>query len=157
MFLQLPLPLHSKIGNDEDEEDVFKPNKPISLPSLENPPDAGPMYNTCKSVTGVEVERQTQDQERVNEDDAEQPFIPNKPIELDSLQDIDRSFLGLQPRSNNNNAAFDDDNSEVPLLMETGLGVITSSVIFGGSLLFVLSVFFDDGDNIDPTMIPFSF
>lgn len=83
-----------------------------------------------------------------------EPFVPNKPIELDSLQDVDRSFLGLQPRSNYGSNL---DDSEVPLLMETGLGIFTSSIILGGSVLFILSVFLDDGSSIDPTMIPLSF
>ena len=82
-------------------------------------------------------------------------FVPNKPIELDSLEDVDRSFFGIQPRQSNNDAYSDD--SDVPLLMETGLGIFTSSVILGGSVLFILSVFLDDGDGIDPLMIPLSF
>ncbi len=144
---------HSKIRNNEDrnndqnresQEERFEPNKPISLPSLENPPEAGPLYNTCYTRT------ETQKQEQQENDDV---FVLNNPIELDSLQDVDRSFFGLQPRANNG-AGFDD--SEVPLLMETGLGVFTSSIILGGSVLFILSVFLDDG-NIDATMIPLSF
>ena len=126
----------------------FKPNKPISLPSLENPKDAGPLYNTCKSVTGIENIQESCNGEYFDEEDA--PFIPNKPIQLDSLknQDMDRSFLGLQPRT--------DDDDDVPLLMETGLGLFTSSIILGGSIYFILAVFLD-GDNVDPTAIPLSF
>ncbi len=131
----------------------FKPNKPISLPSLENPPDAGPLYNsTCRSVSGIENAEES-DEISNNDDNGGEDiqFIPNKPIELDSLknQDMDRSFLGIQPRSG-------DEEGEVPLLMETGLGVFTSSVILGGSIYFILAVFLD-GDNVDPAAIPLSF
>ena len=85
--------------------------------------------------------------------------MPNKPIQLDSLKsqdDIDRSFMGIQPRTDTNRNSGDDD-SEVPLLMDTGLGIITSSVILGGSIYFMLAVFFDNGDGVDPLMIPLSF
>lgn len=145
---------NGEFNEDESDENPntvnkeFKPNKPISLPSLENPKDAGPLYNTCKSVTGIQNIEESSNDNSVDEEN--EPFIPNKPIQLDSLknQDMDRSFLGLQPRT--------DDDDEVPLLMETGLGLFTSSLILGGSIYFILAVFLD-GDNVDPTAIPLSF
>ena len=113
--------------NNDGKENSFQPNRPISLPSLENPPD-DPLFNICKSSTG------------------ENEFIPNKPIELDSLKEnTDRSILGIEPRPS-------DEEGAVPLLMETGLGVFTSSIILGGSIYCILAVFLDNGDGVDPLM-----
>lgn len=119
---------------DKNDEDSFVPNKPISLPSLENPPDAGPLYNICRSGSGVEITKQPNE---INGD------IPE--------DEKDRSFMGIQPRSSN------EKNETIPLLMDTGLGIFTSSLILGGSIYFILAVFLDDGNGVDPTMIPLSF
>ena len=122
------------------DDESFKPNKPISLPSLENPPDVGPLYNTCRSVTGMEQQDANDDKDAKDED-----------------VEFDRSFFGLQPRSNDLIGGNSINEDDVPLLMETGLGIFTSSVILGGSIYFILAVFFDDGKGVDPTMIPLSF
>ena len=119
---------------DKNDEDSFVPKKPISLPSLENPPDAGSLYNTCRSVSGVEI---TKDPDEKNGN------ILNIPED-----EKDRSFMGIQPRSSN------EENESIPLLMDTGLGIFTSSLVLGGSIYFMLAVFFDDGNGVDPTMIP---
>ena len=50
------------------DDESFKPNKPISLPSLENPPDVGPLYNTCRSVTGMEQQDANDDKDAKDED-----------------------------------------------------------------------------------------
>ncbi len=166
--------LYNSKGNNDKEEEVIDDqqedslvipkkiiNKPISLPSLENPKDAGPLFNTCRSSTMQNDGNENVVNDNIMEKEQEEiPFIPNKPIELDSLNNnIDRSFLGLQPRSTPARSSGEgtyDDEEEVPLLMETGLGVFTSSLILGGSIYFILAVFLD-ADNVDPTAIPLSF
>ena len=139
----------SENENGNKSQESFQPNKPISLPSLENPPDAGPLYNTCRSVTGAEQETyedslQSEGQKEKDSNDAAAAnddgfsFVPNKPIQLESLkgqEDIDRSFFGIQPRT--------EDESEVPLLMDTGLGVFTNSLILGGSIYLLIAAFID--------------
>mmetsp|Transcript_18761 Transcript_18761/g.23007 ORF Transcript_18761/g.23007 Transcript_18761/m.23007 type:complete len:196 (-) Transcript_18761:50-637(-) len=136
--------------DDNNEDENFKPNKPISLPSLENPPDAGPLYNTCKSITGIESKNKETEKWREEAINAStESFEPNKPIEVDAS--YDRSFLGLQPRSDTG------EGDEEPLLMDTGLGVFTSSIILGGSIYFILTLLLDDGSGVEPSMIPLAF
>ena len=115
-----------------NSEDEFVPNKPIDLPSL-NPQDAGPMYSTCRSVTGLEKQ----------EEETEQ-FVPNKPIELDSLQQP--TFFGLEPKSDSLRAR---DGSSVE---DAGVPLFTGTIILGMSVYFIYLCLFGDVDMVDPSM-----
>ena len=116
-----------------NSEDEFVPNKPIDLPSL-NPQDAGPMYSTCRSVTGLEKQ----------EEEEMEDFVPNKPIELDSLQQP--TFFGLEPKSDSLRAR---DGSSVD---DAGVPLFTGTIILGMSIYFIYLCLFGDVDMVDPSM-----
>jgi hypothetical protein len=137
-----PLSMWGK-GENNIEEDDFKPNKPIDLPSL-NPQDAGPMYGTCYSNTGIEKEYETEDENAIGPDDSDDGFVPNKPIELESLNQQPTTFFGLEPKVRE----LDSDGN----MPDAGLPVFTSTVILGMSIYFTYLGFFGEDVMIDPSM-----
>jgi hypothetical protein len=110
-----------------EEGKEFKLNKPIDLPSL-NPQDAGPMYATCRSVTGLEPEIEQDGEPPASETETETEFKPNKPIELESLEPKP-TFFGLEPK---------DDN----LRMKDGSMTDSGLPLFTGTVIMMLSVYF---------------
>ena len=141
-------PLSMSEGENNNEE-VFKPNKPIDLPSL-NPQDAGPMYGTCYSKTGIEKEYET-DVVKANNDGPQEDdvFVPNKPIELDSLREQPTTFLGLEPKVRQVESDGSMSDSELP--------VFTSTIILGVSIYFTYLGFFGEDVMIDPNTMPAMF
>jgi hypothetical protein len=142
----------NKSENENDNDAKFIPNRPIDLPSL-NPQDAGPMYATCRSVTGVEKEYEAEsdaDDDIYNggvemevEIEEKEEFVPNKPIELESLKRP--TFLGLEPKED---SLREKDGSST----ETGLPVFTSTVITLMSFYFVYLALFGEDVLVNPSM-----
>ena len=132
----------NKSDNDNDAE--FKPNRPIDLPSL-NPQDAGPMYATCRSVTGVEKGYETEDDVVKGGVDVDEEFIANKPIELESLKQQPTTFFGLEPKED---SLREKDGS---LMTDAGLPVFTSTVITLGSIYFIYLALFGEDVLMDPS------
>ena len=131
-------------GNEskqETESSGFKPNKPIDLPSL-NLQDAGPMYATCRSVTGVENESSYEEETGKTANDVEN-FTPNKPIELDSLQQP--TFFGLEPKED---SLRQRDGS----MENIGLPMFTSTIIMMMSVYFIYVALFGEDVLIDPSV-----
>lgn len=137
------------MNKSENDTPEFRPNKPIDLPSL-NPQDAGPMYATCRSVTGVEKEYETKNDANddivnggVEVEEEEEEFVPNKPIELESLRPT--TFLGLEPKED---SLREKDGS----LTDAGLPVFTSTVITLMSVYFIYLALFGEDVLINPSM-----
>ena len=147
----------NKSENENDNDAKFIPNRPIDLPSL-NPQDAGPMYATCRSVTGVEKEYEAENDanddivngglEAEVEVEEEEEFVPNKPIELESLKRP--TFLGLEPKED---SLREKDGSST----ETGLPIFTSTVITLMSFYFVYLALFGGEDVLINPSMPLAF
>lgn len=117
------------------KDDDFLPNKPLDLPSLQ-PKDAGPLYNTCISNNGVEP-KYPKDFQNTNEndDDTVKNFVPNKPIELQSLKEPPATFFGLEPKS-------DELRARDGSMTDQGVPLFTSSVIlFSTCYLIYIALF----------------
>ena len=163
------LNMGSSKGNEDDNMEDFKMGKPIDLPSL-NPQDAGPLYGTCRSVSGVETVYEYEEEESIVGDidanananaDADADvyvvngngnvvkegvdgFTPNKPIELESLQERP-SFFGLEPKSDNERIR-DGSGAESPLPLFTG------TIILMMSCYFIYLALFSEDILMDPSM-----
>lgn len=89
----------------------------------------------------VSIEKQdTNDSEmQVNEFDKENLFIPNKPIELDSLRP-QTTFLGLEPKDDKTRQL----DSELPLF--------TSTIVLGMSVYFIYLALFGEDVLLNPSM-----
>lgn len=150
-------------GNEDDNMEDFKMGKPIDLPSL-NPQDAGPLYGTCRSVSGVETVYEYEEEESIVGDidananadvyvvngngnvvkEGVDGFTPNKPIELESLQERP-SFFGLEPKSDNERIR-DGSGAESPLPLFTG------TIILMMSCYFIYLALFSEDVLMDPSM-----
>lgn len=88
---------------------------------------------------------QNNDKQEKNLDEAEdtkfdvENFLPNKPIELDSLRP-QTTFLGLEPKDDKTRQL----DSELPLF--------TSTVVLGMSLYFIYLALFGEDIVLDPSM-----
>lgn len=119
------------------KEDNFSPNKPLELPSLQ-PKDVGPLYNTCKSNNGVEP-KYPEEFQNTNENDCdnEKDFVPNKPIELESLKEPLPTFFGLEPKS-------DELRARDGSMTDQGVPLFTSSVVLFSTCYLIYIALFTD-------------
>ncbi len=128
--------------NNNDEKE-FKLGKPIDLPSLREPKDAGPMFATCRSVSGVEPP--VSEDEATNKvlgkgEEESDEFIPNKPIELESLRRQEQAtFLGLTPKDDDLRRRDGSLN-----VAESGLPLFTSTIVFGMTWYLIYIALFTD-------------
>jgi hypothetical protein len=130
------LPPRQQVGASAIDDD-FLPNKPLNLPSLQ-PKDAGPLYNTCISNNGVEPKYPEACQNTIELDgDIEKDFVPNKPIELESMKEPLPTFFGLEPKS-------DELRSRDGSMTDQGIPLFTSSVILLSTCYMIYIALFTD-------------
>lgn len=139
-------------GDGDGDTDGFKLGKPINLPSLNNPQDAGPMFATCRSVTGVEplfanggdgdgdggdsVSENALEAEAGEGTKTGAEFVPNKPIQLESLEPRP-TFFGLEPKD-------DELRMKDGSMMDSGIPLFTGTVIMMLSIYFIYLGFFGE-------------
>jgi len=141
---------------DEDEDvDTKKQNqklgKPINLPSLQSM-DAGPMFGTCRSVTGVEEDYAAFNENVENYNSQEEMEMEGMNVMKDfnggdddgntnvTSGDSSRpSFFGLEPKDE---ALRQKDGSMN--VSESGLPLFTSIVVLGWTCYGIYIALFTD-------------
>lgn len=123
----------SLLGQRENQQ---KDSVPLLL-SMKKKNIEEPDFNPKRSTDISSL--QSKEQEVTEKDMLEQPFIPKKPIELESLRQPS-TFLGLEPKD------------DLTLERDSELPLFTSVMIMGMSLYFIYLALFGEDVLLDPSL-----